>query len=84
MEGKSIALGELHGVAYYTTDPDGCHLVVTVAQGEGGQPVRFVTVLAPNQSATLAVPRDANQVPLEIAFRRVGDRILVETSDTGL
>jgi len=61
MEGKLIEMGDVHGVACYTADPDGCHLVVTFTQGANGQPIRFVTVLRPNQSTIMEVARGINR-----------------------
>ena len=48
IEGQSINLGEVSGVAYYTVEPDGFHVVTTLAQGEAGTPIRFVTALGPD------------------------------------
>jgi hypothetical protein len=42
MEGKSIDLGEISGIAYYTVERDGFHVVATLAQGEAGTPIRVV------------------------------------------
>jgi hypothetical protein len=47
IEGQSINLGDVSGVAYYTVEPDGFRVVTTLAQGEAGTPIRFVAVLAP-------------------------------------
>src|SRR4029450_13105035 len=47
MAGKSIDLGGISGIAYYTDERDGFHVVATLAQGEGGTPIRVVSVLAP-------------------------------------
>jgi hypothetical protein len=38
---KSINLGEVSGVAYYTIERDGLHVVTTLAQGEAGTPIRW-------------------------------------------
>jgi hypothetical protein len=46
MEGKSIDLGGISGIAYYTVERDGFHVVATLAQGEAGTPIRVVSVLA--------------------------------------
>ena len=35
IEGKSIDLGGISGVAYYTVERDGFHVVATLAQGRG-------------------------------------------------
>ena len=73
IEGKSIDLGEVSGVAYYTVQPDGFHVVTTLAQGEEGTPIRVVSVLAPGQRVVLSTPRQAEA--LEIS--RKGDSVLV-------
>jgi hypothetical protein len=36
IEAKSIDLGEVSGVAYYTVERDGFHVVITIAQGQVG------------------------------------------------
>ena len=48
-EARSIDLGEVNGVAYYTVEREGFRVVTTLAQGEAGTPVRVVSVLAPGQ-----------------------------------
>lgn len=73
IEAKSIALGEVYGVAYYTVEPDGFRVVTTLAQGEAGTPIRFVSVLAPGQRVVLSTPVQASA--LEIS--RSGDTLLV-------
>src|SRR4029453_5865116 len=40
MEGKSIDLGGISGIAYYTVERDGFQVVATLAQGETGTPIR--------------------------------------------
>ena len=76
IEAQSIHLGDVSGVAYYTVEPDGYRVVTTLAQGEAGTPVRFVSVLAPGQRALLSTP---NQVgALEIS--RNGDSVTVRKS----
>ena len=73
IEGKSIDLGGVSGIAYYTVEPDGFHVVTTLAQGEAGTPIRIVSVLAPGQRVVLSTPRQANA--LEIS--RTGDSVFV-------
>jgi hypothetical protein len=73
IEGKSIDLGGVSGIAYYTVEPDGFHVVTTLAQGEEGTPIRVVSVLAPGQRVVLSTPRQAEA--LEIS--RNGDSLLV-------
>ena len=38
MAGKSIDLGGISGIAYYTVQRDGFHVVATLAEGEAGTP----------------------------------------------
>jgi hypothetical protein len=70
---KSINLGEVSGVAYYTIERDGLHVVTTLAQGEAGTPIRVVSVLSPDQRVVLSTPYQADA--LEIS--RKGDSIVV-------
>jgi hypothetical protein len=49
IEAKSIELGDVSGVAYYTVERDGLHVVTTLAQGQAGTPIRVVSVLAPGR-----------------------------------
>src|SRR5882757_5702153 len=76
IDAKSIDLGEMSGVAYYTVEHDGFHVVTTLAQGMVGTPVRVVSVLAPGQSVTFSTPHQAGA--LEIT--RNGDSVFVRTA----
>ncbi|MDN5005471.1 hypothetical protein ACFQZO_31935 [Bradyrhizobium sp. GCM10027634] len=73
IEGKSIDLGDVTGVAYYTVEPDGFHIVATLAQGEAGTPVRIVSVLAPGQRVVLSTPNHAGAFEIS----RKGDSVFV-------
>jgi hypothetical protein len=73
IEGRSIDLGDVSGVAYYTVEPDGFRVVTTLAQGETGTPIRFVSVLAPGQRVVLSTPHQTGA--LEIS--RNGNSLLV-------
>jgi hypothetical protein len=73
IDAKSIDLGEVAGVAYYTVERDGFHVVTTLAQGTAGTPIRVVSVLAPGQSVVFSTPHQAGA--LEIS--RNGDSVLV-------
>ena len=73
IDAKSIDLGEVSGVAYYTVQRDGYHVVTTLAQGSAGTPIRVVSVLAPGQSVAFSTPHEARV--LEIS--RNGDSVLV-------
>ena len=74
---KSIDLGDVSGVAYYTIERDGFHVVATLAQGEAGMPIRVVSVLAPGQRVVLSTPYQADA--LEIS--RNGDSVLIRKSN---
>ncbi len=73
IDGMSIDVGELSGVAYYTVERDGFHVVTTLAQGMAGTPIRIVSVLAPGQSVAFSTPYQVDA--LEIS--RNGDSVLV-------
>ena len=73
IDAMSIDLGEVSGVAYYTVERDGFHVVATLAQGMTGTPIRVVCVLAPGQSVAFSTPLQVNA--LEIS--RNGDSVLV-------
>ena len=76
IEAKSIDLGEVSGVAYYTAEHDGLHVVTTLAEGNVGTPIRVVSVLAPGQRVVLSTPRAG---ALEIS--RQGDSVLVRKAN---
>src|SRR6202158_5312590 len=80
VEAKSIDLGEVSGVAYYTVERDGFHVVTTLAQGEAGTPIRVVSVLAPGQRVVLSTANHASR--LEISRR--GDSVLVRKDNEAL
>ena len=73
IDGISIDLGDVSGVAYYTVERDGFHVVATLAQGIAGTPIRIVHVLAPGQSVAFSAAHQAGA--LEIS--RNGDSVLV-------
>jgi len=77
IEGRSIDLGDVSGVAYYTVEPDGFRVVTTLAQGERGTPIRFVSVLAPGQRVVVSTPQAAGA--LEIS--RNGDSLFVRKAN---
>src|SRR6266704_6216280 len=64
IEAKSIDLGGVSGVAYYTVERDGFHVVATLAQGEAGTPIRVVSVLAPGQRMVLSTPQQAGAIEI--------------------
>jgi hypothetical protein len=80
IEAKSIDLGDLSGVAYYTLERDGFHVVTTLAQGEAGTSIRVVSVLASGQRVVLSTANPASR--LEIS--RQGDSVLVRKANAAL
>jgi hypothetical protein len=80
IEARSIELGEVSGVAYYTIERDGFRVVTILAQGAAGTPVRLVAVLAPGQSVVLSVPRDVGTAPAAVEISRQADTVLVRNS----
>jgi hypothetical protein len=73
IEGRSVHLGDVSGVAYYTVERDGFRVVTTLAQGEAGTPIRVVSVLAPGQRVVLSTPHQADAIEIS----RQGDDLLV-------
>ena len=78
-QSQSIDLGAVSGVAYYTVERDGFHVVATLAQtGEdAAAPVRVEAVLAPGQAVVLSSPRGAGIPPDAVEISRQADGLLV-------
>jgi hypothetical protein len=77
IEGRSIDLGDVSGIAYYIVESDGFRVVATLAQGETGTPIRFVSVLAPGQRVVLSTPYQ----PGAIEISRNGNSLLVRKTN---
>jgi hypothetical protein len=77
-EGVSIDLGGLHGVAYYSEQPDGFRVVATLAEGEQGLPVRLEATLADHQKLTISVPLGAGEPPRHVEFSRSGAQLVMD------
>jgi hypothetical protein len=74
----SVDLGSLHGIAYYTVEQDGGYrIVLTVAPDEAAAPVRFVTLLRPDQQVIMSVPGQLDGQDATIAIVRHGDDVTV-------
>jgi len=80
IQAKSIDLGDVSGVAYYTVERDGFHVVTTLAQGQAGTPIRVVSVLASGQHVVLSTAGQTSG--LEIS--RQGDRVLVRNAGSAV
>ena len=77
IQGRSIALGPVNGMAYYTNDAAGSRVVATLSSGEGSTPVRVVATLAAGQSVTLSVPHGVGEPATEVTFSRQRERVFV-------
>jgi predicted aconitase len=77
IEARSIDLGAVSGVAYYTVEPDGLRVVATLAEGEDGTPVRVEALLAAGQSVVISSPREAGAPANRVEIARAGDGVLV-------
>jgi len=82
IQSQDIDLGEVSGVAYYTVERDGFHVVATLAEGERGTPVRLQAVLASGESVVLSTPRAAGSAPATVTISRHGDSLFVEEPAT--
>jgi hypothetical protein len=78
IQAKSLHLGEVNGIAYYTVHGEGYHVVATLA-GTDQTPVRFESTLLPGQTIVLSIPGSASAEARTIEFLRKGDRLLVKT-----
>jgi hypothetical protein len=75
---RGVKLGAVAGDVYYTVHRDGFHVTATFANGAGATtPVRFETILAPNQSVTISTPRAAGEPANSVEITRVSDRVVV-------
>ena len=76
--GASINLGDVSGIAYYTTEPEGYRVVLTLAAGEYTTPIRFIAVLQPGQKAIVSVPGRPGESDTEVEIARVGDQVYID------
>ena len=81
IQAKSLQLGDVSGVAYYTVRGDGYRLVVTLAS-QDSTPVRFESTLLPGQKVTMSMPGSARANVRTIEFSRQGDHLLVTANPT--
>ena len=79
LEAQLITLGDVKGVAYFTEETDGFRVVTTLAQGEGGRPIRVITTLSDGQSVRLSIPHGVNEA--EEAIEIVRDRRVLMLRD---
>ncbi len=74
----SLDLGPLAGVAYYTAEPDGHHVVVTLAPRAAAPASRVEAVLASGQSLTVSTPRQEGAAARTVTITRQGETTTVE------
>src|SRR5262245_28253104 len=74
----SIDLGSMSGVAYYTVEPEGYHVVATLAADDDGTPVRVEVVLVSGQTVVLSTPREVGMPPVKVEISRIADRVEVQ------
>jgi len=79
IQAKSLQLGGVSGVAYYTVQDQGYRLVVTLAS-QDSTPVRFESTLLSGQKVTMSMPGSARANAQTIEFSRQGDHLLVTTN----
>ena len=77
----TIGLGAVTGVAYYTVEPDGLHVIATFAHDDRDEhPLRVQAVLGAGQKLTISTARGAGVEPVRVNVARQGDRVVVETA----
>ena len=76
LQGGSINIGVVSGTGFYTIEPEGFRVVITLTKGTE-RPVRFETVLAPGQSVILSAPREIGAESEVIEIVREGDELVV-------
>ena len=81
-QAMAIDLGDVSGVAYYTAEDRGYHVVVTLDSNTSQNPVRFESVLAADQSVIVSAPRGLNVEARTVALTRKGDGIVVTANHT--
>jgi hypothetical protein len=77
--GQSIDLGTLSGTAYYTVQPDGFHVVATLADARSGAPMRVEATLAAGQTVVLSTPGGRSGAPHTVEITRLDREVLVHT-----
>ena len=78
LEGKTIQLGTIGGIVYYTIQPDGYRVVVTLGTDS---PMRFIATLSPEQSIFLSTPRGPGEPAIQMHLLRRGEQLLVEDTE---
>ena len=77
--GQTIDLGSLAGTAYYTVQPDGFHVVATLADARSGAPMRVEATLATGQTVVFSTPGGRTGAPHTVEITRIDGEVLVHT-----
>ena len=75
VQGKTIDLGTIGGIVYYTVQPEGYRVVATLGTET---PVRFIATLAPEQVISLSAPRGLGEPAREVRITRHGEQLLID------
>ena len=78
--GHPIDLGTVTGIAYFTVEQGGYHVVATLSDADGKSTVRFEAVLARGQSIVLSSPGGRGASPARIEISRVGEHVEVTSA----
>jgi hypothetical protein len=82
IQAQSIDLGTLSGVAYYTAERDGFHVIATLAKrGDNATPVQVEAVLVPGQSLFVSAPREAGIPSEKFEISRKADTVVVRQAN---
>jgi hypothetical protein len=81
LQGRSLSIGPLTGVAYYVRTAAGYEVVATVAAGEAGTPVRVSVTLLTGQELEISVPNGVGEEATALRIARVADTLTVEGPD---
>jgi predicted aconitase len=79
LQAKSLHLGQVSGVVYFTIEEEGYQVVATLANSADA-PVRFQSTLLPGQKMVVSVPDSVGARARTAEFSRQGDHLLVEAS----
>ena len=82
LQGGSLDIGTYRGVVYYTEEGDDFRVVTTIASQEGGEPVRFVAILAKNEHLLISVPGKVGETPQVFDIGRVEGKLLLRRGET--
>jgi hypothetical protein len=81
IQAQRLDLGGVAGIAYYTVEPDGFHVVATLAQfGEDGIPLRVQSVLNAGQRPEFSTPGVIGVEPATITLERQGEKLVVRSN----